>query len=129
MSATTIQPYRSNYLMPALEHATVGDAMHAGIVTCQAETPLTRVTQLMARHRVHCVAVMGAFADDPGQLRVWGIVTDLELARAWIRTRIDRTAGSLALAPVVFCEPATPLREAGELMVTRGSPIWSSSSR
>jgi hypothetical protein len=60
VSATTIQPYHGSYLMPRLEHATVSDAMHPGILSCETDATLTGVARLMATHHVHCVAVMGS---------------------------------------------------------------------
>ena len=56
MSATTIQPYHGSYLMPGLEHATVSDAMHPGILSCGADATLTDVARLMATHRTSTVS-------------------------------------------------------------------------
>ena len=120
MSATTIPSTHGSYLMPRLEHATVSDAMHPGILSCEADATLTDVSRLMATHHVHCVAVMGISHEPPGEKLVWGIISDLDLVRAGIRTEPDRPAGGLALQPLISVEPRMPLREAGELMASHG---------
>jgi CBS domain-containing protein len=120
-STTTIQPYHGSYLMPSLEHATVADAMHPGILSCQANATLTDVARMMATHHVHSIAVMGISENQPGESLVWGIIPDLDLVRAGIRTGADRAAGGLALQPVITVGPAMALREAGELMLAHGA--------
>jgi CBS domain-containing protein len=121
MSATTIQVYRGSYLMPMLEHATVSDAMHPGILSCEADTPLTDVARLMAMHHVHCVAVMGILHQPPGEKLVWGIISDLDLLRAGVRGGADQPASEIAVQPITSVEPTMPLREAGELMLTQSA--------
>ena len=117
MSATTIQPYHGSYLMPSLEHATVSDAMHPGILSCEADATLTDVARLMAMHHVHCVAVMGLSHGHSGEKLVWGIISDLDLLRAGIQTDGQKNAGDLAGQPTISVKPTMPLREAGELML------------
>jgi CBS domain-containing protein len=119
--ATTIPPYHGSYLMPRLEHATVSDAMHPGILSCEADATLTDVARLMATHHVHCVAVMGISHEPHGEKLVWGIISDLDLVRAGIRTPADRLAGGLAQRPVISVEPTMPLRDAGELMLSNAA--------
>lgn len=97
---------------------TAGDAMHHGILACPADAPLLIVAKIMANHRVHCVAVVGA-ADAEGEPPVWGIVSDLDVVRQAVRIGFDRTAGELALTPVVTVQTDTPLPEAGELMIAK----------
>jgi CBS domain-containing protein len=121
VSDTTVQPHHGSYLMPRLAHATVSDAMHPGILSCEADATLTDVARLMATHHVHCVAVMGISSEPPGEKLVWGIVSDLDLLRAGIRTSGDQPAGAIALQPIVSVEPTMALREAGELMLSHGT--------
>jgi CBS domain-containing protein len=52
VSATSIDRYHGSYLMPSLEHATVADAMHPGILSCHADASLTDVARIMATHHV-----------------------------------------------------------------------------
>ena len=114
--STTTPPIHGSYLMPALAHATVADAMHPGILSCPPDAPLTEVARMMASHHVHSVAVMGV-SHDHGERLVWGIISDLDLIRAGVRDGGEDTAATMALQPVVSVEPTTPLREAGELML------------
>lgn len=121
MSATSIQEYRGSYLTPSIEHATVVDAMHPGILSCPADASLTEVARMMATHHVHCVAVMSGSRSQPGETPVWGVISDLDLLRAGIRVDAEETAGAMALQPTVSVAPSTPLREAGELMLAHGA--------
>lgn len=120
MSATTIQPYAGSYLMPSLEHATVSDAMHPGVLSCEASASLSDVARLMATHHVHSVAVMGISHDVSGERLVWGIISDLDLLRAGTGSGSE-CAGALAKQPIISVEPTAPLREAGELMLRQGA--------
>ena len=42
MSDTATQTHHGSYLMPSLEHATVSDAMHPGILSCDLTRPRWR---------------------------------------------------------------------------------------
>ncbi len=106
--------------MPSLEHATVADAMHPGIMTCEPDALATDVARMMAGHHVHCIAVTG-IARDHGERLVWGIISDLDLLRAGASTGAELTASEMAIEPVFTVEPSTPLREAAELMLTHSS--------
>lgn len=114
------QPLTGSYLMPSLRHATVADAMHPGIVACPPDAGLTDIARLMATHHVHCVAVMAIAHDDGAEHFVWGLVSDLDVLRAGIHLGPDSSARALALEPIISVVPATPLREAGELMLRHG---------
>jgi MFS transporter, MHS family, proline/betaine transporter len=116
MSVANTQPFRGSYLMPSLDHASVADAMHPGILGCEPDTSLREVAQIMATHHVHCVAVIGISHEEP-ECGVWGVISDLELVRAGIRDADATTARTLADQPLVTVEPTVPLREAGELML------------
>src|SRR5579862_9409494 len=98
MSATATPSYGS-YLMPSLERATVGDAMHPGILSCNPDLPLTEVARMMATHHVHALAVIGVSHQDP-ECGVWGIISDLDLIRAGIDQGAEATARALATQPV-----------------------------
>jgi CBS domain-containing protein len=63
-----------SYRTPSYEHATAGEAMRAGVISCPPETPLRQVAQMMATEHIHCVVVI-----DEGR---WGVVSDLDLLRA-----------------------------------------------
>ncbi|MBV8953247.1 MAG: CBS domain-containing protein, partial [Solirubrobacterales bacterium] len=113
MPPTAIQPFHGSYLMPAFEHATVADAMHPGILSCQADASLTDVARMMAANHVHCVAVMTTTHEDGGAAIVWGIISDLDLLRAGVVGGRNDCAGSLARQPVISVSPSLPLRQAG----------------
>lgn len=119
MSATSIQPQRGSYLMPSLDHASVSDAMHPGILACEPDATLADVARMMATYHVHCIAVVGISNDDP-PCGVWGVISDLDLVRAGIRGSEGQTARTLAQQPVVSVESSLPLREAGEAMLANG---------
>ena len=119
MPDTATQTYHGSYLMPSLEHATVSDAMHPGILSCEPDVSATEVARVMATHHVHCVAVVGISHGKP-ECFVWGIVSDLDLVSAGIRDDAELTARDLAAQPVITVRPSMPLRDAGEAMVKNG---------
>jgi CBS domain-containing protein len=118
MPNTAFQPHGS-YLTQSLEHATVSDAMHPGILSCEPDANLTEVAKMMATHHVHCVAVVGISHEDP-ECFVWGIVSDQDLVRAGIADDAGETARALAKQPVVIVEPAMRLSDAARGMLARG---------
>jgi CBS domain-containing protein len=118
MSVDTIQTYPGSYVMPSVEHATVSDAMHPGILACNPEASCTELARMMATHHVHCIAVMGLGHDSSGESLVWGIVSDLDLVRAGVSDDDSaQTAGELARRPFLAVEPTTSIREAAQLML------------
>lgn len=119
MSVTTSQPQTGSYLMPSLQDATVSDAMHPGILACEPDASLREVAQMMATHHVHCLAVVGISHEEP-PCGVWSVISDLDLVRAGIGDGEVQSARMISQQPLVSVEPATPLREAGELMLPRG---------
>lgn len=116
MPDTAIQPYHRSYLMPSLEHATVADAMHPGILSCQVDATVTDVARIMASHHVHCVAVMHPSHDQSREPYVWGIVSDLDLMGAGVSRDEEQSAGALAQQPTISVKPTMPLRDAAQLM-------------
>lgn len=118
MSTTSVQPYRGSYLMPSFERATVGDAMHPGIISVDPATSTVEVARTMATHHVHCVVVMGIAHDRAGEALVWGIVTDGDLIERGLGSSAGTTARELANTPVVSVRPSTSLAEARELMIS-----------
>jgi CBS domain-containing protein len=120
MSGSTPPNFHGSYLMPSLEHATVADAMHPGIMTCEPDALAVDVARMMAGHHVHCIAVTGIARRDDEQL-VWGIISDLDLLRAGTAKGAELTASEMAIEPIFTVEPSTPLREAAELMVTHAN--------
>jgi CBS domain-containing protein len=60
-----------------LDHIRVHDAMHQGILSCDADATLGEVAGIMATHRVHAVAI----TDGPSA-RPAGVVSDLDVVAA-----------------------------------------------
>ena len=89
----------------------VGDIMSAPIVSCQADVPLAEVAELMARHRIHAVVVVG----DGGReddARGWRVISEADLVRGVAFDQGEAGAGSIAATPVVTIGRRKPLQEA-----------------
>jgi len=99
---------------PRLDHVRVADAMHAGVVTCAADTPLRDVARILAEHRIHCVAV----PDIEGKgLAAWGVVTDLDVVGAAAAGSVEgRTAGDVAASEALAISEDDVLERAVQLM-------------
>jgi CBS domain-containing protein len=98
----------------ATDRLTVADAMHRGVVTCSAETPLSKVAQMMVGHRIHCVVVQSRDEQGPA---LWGVVSDLDLVSAVAYEQDGETAaGKVAGTPAVTVDVREPLQRAAQLM-------------
>jgi CBS domain-containing protein len=75
----------------------------------------------MATQHVRCLIVLGLSHDHVGESFFWGIITDRDLLESGIADSSDATARTLARHAIINVAPATPLREAGELMLARGA--------
>jgi CBS domain-containing protein len=114
--AGSVQAYQGSYLTPALEHATVLDAMHPGVLTCAPDASLVDVARMMATHHVHAVAVLGIDAPEHARL-VWGIVSDLDVVRAAQTAGTETvTAGKVAATEPVTVDADEPLLTAAQVM-------------
>ncbi len=118
MSDTSGVPSHGSYLLPHFDHATVGDAMHPGILSCDAEASLTEVARMMSTHHVHCIVVEGMSRREGDGGSAWGIISDLDLLRAGIGDDAPDTAGELAQQQLVRVPTTSPLRAAAELMLS-----------
>ena len=98
-----------------LQERLVGDVMRDGIVGCTPETPLTEVARLMGEYRIHCVVVAGLEEDRHGTHLVWGVVSDLDLARA-VAAGEELTAGQIAATEPVTASPADTLSAVARVM-------------
>jgi len=88
--------------------------MHAGVLTCPVEAPLSEVARIMASEHVHCVVVMSETQDERS---LWGVVSDLDLvAGASVRDVEEQSAGGTAASPVVTIAPDDTLLRAAQLM-------------
>jgi CBS domain-containing protein len=120
MSTAVTKRFQGSYLMPSLEHATVADAMHPGVLACDADASLSELARLMATNHVHCVVVRIPAGETSGTSPSYGVIADLEVLAAGLRAGAEPTAAALARHPTITVEPTTPLREAAELMLTHG---------
>jgi CBS domain-containing protein len=118
MERSSVESSYGSYLLPHFDHATVADAMHPGVLSCDPEASLTEVARMMSTHHVHCVAVRSASEDQAGDSTVSGIISDFDVLRAGMRPDAADTAATLAQQPIVSVETTSALREAAQLMVT-----------
>lgn len=99
---------------PRLEHVRVSDAMHAGVVTCAADTPLRDVARMMVEHHIHCVVVPDIVGTGP---LAWGIVSDLDVVGAAAAGRLQgRTAADIAAGAALAISDDDVLDRAVRLM-------------
>lgn len=105
---------QGSYLTPSLNHARVGDAMRAGILSCPPDTSMEAVARIMATNHVHAVVVTGLGGGAP-----WGVVTDRGLL-AVAGDAANRLAGSCAATGVPIVHPDEPLAGAVDLMARQG---------
>lgn len=102
-----------SYVTPAIEHATVKDAMRPEVLTCSPDAPLRDVARTMASEHVHSVIVSDAGAGD----RKWGIVSDMDLMRAAGEDVDERTASWAAASEFLSVSPDESLERALQMMV------------
>ncbi len=122
MTGSDVEPSHGSYLLPHFDHATVADAMHPGILSCDPDATLTDVARMMSTHHVHCIVVVrGSAEGQPGEPLPWGIISDFDVLRAGMRQDVSDTAETLALQPMISVETSMELREAAELMVTNAT--------
>jgi CBS domain-containing protein len=100
--------------VPALDHILVRDCMHPGILSCLPDAPLGEVAGMMAKHRVHAVAVR---RED--SLRPAAVISDLDVVAA-IASGDDSTARQLAPTEALSVSASASLRRAAQLMAEHG---------
>ena len=121
MSESSVVHIHGSYLLPRFDHATVADAMHPGILSCEPDATLTEVARMMSTHHVHCIMVRGAAGGPTDETPLWGIVSDLDLLRAGVRPDSPETAADLAVDSVIRVDTTSPLRDAAQLMIAEGA--------
>jgi CBS domain-containing protein len=99
-------PARSVAVMPIdvpvparLDLVPVRDVMHAGVISCPADTALVDIARILAAENVHCVVVADLETTAEGRRMTWGTVEAQDLVRALASAGGGRTAGDLATAP------------------------------
>lgn len=88
----------------------VEDAMHRGVITCQAEASALTIARIMAAHRIHSVLVV----DDDGTCT--GVVSDNELEHALLSGAPASIRASEVAATPVVVDPSDTVAHALDLM-------------
>ena len=95
----------------------MGDAMRAGVMSCEPDLPAATVARMMATHHIHAVVVEGIHRDPvDGERLTWGVVSDVDLLRAARAGIEEKTVGEIAATEPVTVEPSLPLVDALRLM-------------
>jgi CBS domain-containing protein len=97
---------------------TVEEAMHPGVLTCDARSSLRAAVRMMARYRVHAIVVERS--DEAGEPRAWRLLSEADVIAAAAADVDGRSAGDAARTPVVTVARNASLREAAVLMTRRG---------
>lgn len=97
-------------MTPPLDHIRVHDVMHHGILGCEGDAPLAEVAGIMARHRVHAVAIGNGELERPA-----AIVSDLDVVAA-IATGVEPNAGQSAATEPLTVSSDERLDRAAQLM-------------
>lgn len=101
--------------LPSFSEGTVGDAMHGGVVNCTPDTPMREVAAKMAKERVHSVVVTDLELGS-GEMRAWGIVTDIDVLDAAIADGEARPARDCAASELLTVTPGERLKRAAQLL-------------
>ena len=91
----------------------VRDTMQLGVPTCKTDTPLPDVARLLSEEERDVLAVM----EDGGVL---GVVSQSDLARAFLGDYRSMTAREIMSAEVHSVSPDIPLKTAIEMMIEKG---------
>jgi CBS domain-containing protein len=112
LTTTFTRTRRSSARPASLADTRVAEAMHRGVVRCDASAPLSVVARIMAAHRIHCVVVRTG-----GNPEAWGIVSDLHLVDAVCTGELtERTAGETAGGRDLSLNTRDTLEQAAQLM-------------
>ena len=110
---------KSATTLTSLAGIRVGDAMHAGVLTCDRDESLSEVARKMAEQSVHCIVVASANGDG---VPAWGVVSDLDLvAAATVRDLDEQSAAGSAASPLLLVTPDETLERAAQLMTEHGT--------
>jgi CBS domain-containing protein len=97
-----------------LKHIRVHDCMHHGIFSCAADAPLGEVAGLMAKHRVHAVAVTNGDSTRPV-----AVVSDLDVAAA-VASGGEPSALQMAATEPLVISSDEPMSHAAQMMAEHG---------
>lgn len=95
-------------------HIRVHDCMHHGILSCDASAPLDEVAAIMAKHRVHAVAVTSSESGRPVCF-----VSDLDIVAAMASGAAPSALQTAATEPLAVSAEDS-LHRAAQLMAEHG---------
>jgi len=101
-------------MTPRINHVRVCDCMHHGILSCADDAPLGEVAGIMAKHRVHAVAV----TNGDGK-RVLAVASDLDVVAAAASGK-EPTAMQMAATEPLSISANAPVQHAAQLMTEHG---------
>jgi CBS domain-containing protein len=117
----SVVPMPINVPVPArLDLVPVRDVMHAGVISCPAETTVVEVARILAAQRVHSVVVTDLEATAEGRRMTWGTVEAGDLVHALASAGAGRTAGDLAKVPAATVAADESVSTALSTMVGAG---------
>ena len=99
---------------PTLAHVRVLDCMHHGILSCDADAPLSEAARIMARHRVHALAVTNGDVRRP-----IGVLSSQDIVAAAARGE-DPAARRAAIRKPLAVSSDEHLARATQLMAEYG---------
>ncbi len=91
----------------------VRDTMQLGVPTCKTDTPLPDVARLLSEEERDVLVVMG-------EKGVQGVVSQSDLARAFLGDYRSMTAQEIMSVKVHSVSPDIPLKTAIEMMLEKG---------
>ena len=105
-----------------LDHVTVAQAMHAGVVAVSPYATARELAALMAEHRIHAVVTAG-LAHDPGAARhlELRVLTTLDIIAATRAAGSDQRVADLDTGEPVTVAAGQTMADAARLMTERGA--------
>ena len=100
-----------------LDLVPVRDAMHAGVISCTADTPLVEVARRLAAEQVHCVVVSDVESTSAGQRLRWATIDTHDLVRALAARDGGAVAGDVATGPAITVAPGDSVADGLAKMV------------
>jgi CBS domain-containing protein len=97
-----------------LTHVRVRDCMHSGIFSCSGDAPLGEVAGIMAKHRVHAVAVTNG-----NDRRIVAVASDLDVIAAAASGK-EPTARQIAATEPLSISANAPIQNAAQMMTEHG---------
>src|SRR5918995_5905866 len=90
----------------------VSDAMHPGVISCTADTPLVDIARTLAAEQVHCIVVSDVEATSAGQRLRWATIDTHDLVRALAARDGGAVAGDVATGPAITVAPGDSVADA-----------------